>query len=185
MKTIKRKTKRSIRDYRTLAFTLFTIAFFSFFAVRPSLTLIVELFHERTLYTQVDSQLESKIQQIITLQSDYMRLLSKKELIDQAIPATPNLGDLEALTSTNVALTNFGMSEIQLKPILSPGLQIIPVTISGRGSYDTLAQYVHVVYVLPRLLYMKNVDLGKIDVASESAGLQFSTKISAFYFIDK
>ena len=69
MKNIKRKTKRSIRDYQTLAFTLLTVAFFAFFAIRPSLTLIVELFHEQTLYTQVDKQLEEKIQQIIALQS--------------------------------------------------------------------------------------------------------------------
>lgn len=184
MRTQKRKTKKSIRDYQTLAFTLLTVAFFGFFAVRPSLTLIVELFHERALYTEVDKRLEEKIQEIINLQANYMALLSKKQLIDSAIPAQPQLQELEVLADDKVALTSFGLAELQLKPVLSAGLQTIPLSLGGRGSYADLSSYFHSIYVLPRLLYMRNVELGKIDTASDSAGLQFSAKINAFYFID-
>src|SRR3989344_9309487 len=178
MKVHKRKNKQSLRDYQTLAFTLITVAFFGFFAVRPSVSLIVSLFHERSLYTKVNTDLETKIQQIITLQTDYMRLLSKKEMIDQAIPPVPNLQEIETLLNTKIELNTFGVTEIQLKPAPAQGLVVIPISLAGRASYKDIVQYAHTVYAAPRLFYMKSIDLGQSDGSSASAQLRFSAKIN-------
>ncbi|MFA6005173.1 MAG: hypothetical protein WC775_01675 [Patescibacteria group bacterium] len=185
MRESKKKTQRSIRDYQTLAFTLLTIAFFGFFAVRPSLALILTLFHEKTLYTKVNTDLEAKIQQIITLQADYMRLLSKKELIDLAIPASLNLQDMDVLLDQRMQLSTFGLAEIQLKPVAAQGLVVIPINLGGKASYKDLIDYARNLYISPRLFYMKSIDLGQGESTSSSAELRFSATVNSYYFVDK
>lgn len=185
MKTTKFKSRKSIRDYQTLALTLLTIAFFGIFAVRPSLTLIVSLFHERDLYTKVDKQLEDKIQQIIALQSDYMRLLSKKDLIDSAIPESPQVEEIGQLFKKELVLNAFSVAEVLMQPKPTTGLLTIPISLGGKTEYDALSTYLHSIYVAPRLFYVKNIDINRADEASTSATLQFSSQINTYYYIDK
>jgi Tfp pilus assembly protein PilO len=184
MRTRKKKVKQSIRDYQTLAFTLLTVAFFGFFAVRPSLSLILTLFHERSLYTKVNADLETKIQQIITLQGDYMKLLSKKELIDFAIPSSSNLQDLNTLLNPKMSLSTFGITEMLIKPPPIAGLVAIPVNIGGKSTYTDLVDYAHALYIAPRLFYMGSIDIGQGENTSSSAQLRFNATISTYYFID-
>ncbi|GAI51443.1 unnamed protein product, partial [marine sediment metagenome] len=65
---MKKKTKKEApsKDYRLTSFILLTIAFFSFFAIRPSITLILSLQKEKTEYEKINQVLEDKIQNIIS-----------------------------------------------------------------------------------------------------------------------
>lgn len=169
-------------DYTIIALMGFTIAFFSFFAIRPSVTLIVSLLKERSEYERVNMVLESKIQQIIAMQTNYMNILGKKHYIDEMIPNNNQLGQTKELLDTPLSLTNFTIKEVLLHPVIKRDLSTIPILLSGFGTYSDIRSFIDKSYYSKRLYFLKNVDLEKDENGSKSATLNLRATVEAYYF---
>ncbi len=169
-------------DYTLIALMGFTIAFFSFFAIRPSLTLIASLLRERSEYERVNVALETKIQQIIAMQTNYMNILGKKHFIDEMIPNSNQLSQTKELLDTPLSLTSFTIKEVLLHPVVKKDLSTIPILISGFGTYEDVRAFLDKSYYSKRLYFLKNVDLDRDENGSKSATLNVHATVDAYYF---
>ncbi|PJE62465.1 hypothetical protein COU88_04810, partial [Candidatus Roizmanbacteria bacterium CG10_big_fil_rev_8_21_14_0_10_39_6] len=78
--------KQRIKNYSTASLLLLFTSFFLIFAIKPSVELIVSLFHEKEELTTIDKTLEVKIQNIIQAQNTYMTLAENIDILDRALP---------------------------------------------------------------------------------------------------
>lgn len=169
-------------DLTLIALMIFTLSFFSFFAIRPSVTLIASLLKERSEYDRVNIVLESKIQQIIAMQTNYMRILSKKHYIDEMIPNKNELNQTKELLETPMRLSGFTIKEVTLHPTVQRSLSTIPILIAGYGSYDDLRSFLDKTYYTKRLYFLKDVDIDRDENGSKSATLNIHATVDAYYF---
>lgn len=127
--------KEKTQSYLMLILSLFTISFFSFFVIKPTLVKITELKHEVDENKKIDERLSKKINQLIAVQSEYEMISSFIPKIKEALPDNPQyiqtLKDLEGLRSinnTNIAAIEVG--EVSIKAD-KPGFFKVSLDASG------------------------------------------------------
>jgi len=175
------------KDYKTTSFVLLTIAFFVFFAIRPSITLIFTLQKEKTEYQKINNALETKIQNIMQTQSKYMQLLEKKNLIDEAIPneAIPNSNEIKKyndLLNKKVSIQEFSINDFQILPPKEKGLNKIIIDLSRTGSYADISDFIFDIYHIRRLFSITQIDIEKNTTSTESAVLNLNTILNTYYY---
>lgn len=170
-------------DYKLLAFTLFTVAFFSFFSVRPSLKIIATLYKEKQEYERINIALEEKITQVIQAQTNYMQALSKKKLLDEAVPLDSQLEDINILLKNNLNLSAVNIERIRIHPKEQVGLISIPINISGTGDFGQLFDFINTAYKSTRLFYLKEIALEQAEGTS-SGTVKFNSSIETYYYLE-
>lgn len=107
--------------YSMMILSLFAIAFFGVFAIRPTILTIISLQKEIEQATIINDKLAQKLKALTAAQDTLNRLGDKKNLLTQALPPTPNLALLlrfleDAANSSSVKIQN-----LQMKTIILPG----------------------------------------------------------------
>lgn len=184
MKRRPKSTVQTPKDFRLMGITIATIAFFIFFAIRPSATLIFTLIQQKADYESVNTTLEGKIQQLIEMQTNYIKALNKKTYIDKALPDNYKLEDMNILFNSAVTTTSFGLNEVQIHPKTGVGLITLPITIGGTAEYKDLLSYIQSVYVNARLFSIQNIKIEKADESSGSATIKYNGIFNTYYFIE-
>lgn len=83
--------KPGIKITLQLVLSVFAVAFFTFFAIRPTLSTISELLKKIDDQKKVDTQLDTKISQLEDAQQELITNESFLPLITLAVPQTPDL----------------------------------------------------------------------------------------------
>jgi len=184
---MKKKTKKKTpsKDYRLTSFILLTITFFSFFAIRPSITLILSLQKEKTEYEKINQVLENKIQNIIAAQTKYMEVLNKKDLIAEVVPNSPEIEEVQKLLNTDLEVSSFSIGQIQIKPALKTGLNTITINLSAVTNYQDLNKFVNYISKSRRLYTINDLSISKEDSATKSALLNLTTNLNTYYYLEK
>lgn len=119
--------KKQVRVYTELVLSLLTIAFFAFFAIRPTLITIASLVKEIEDKQVITQKLQEKINALALAQQEYAAVSSELSLVEEALPQEPNLSlfirQLETLTVQNgVALRTiqFGQVDLRGQPVTKP-----------------------------------------------------------------
>ena len=86
--------RRDVIVYTGIILTLATITFFSFFAVKPTVTTIAGLVKEIDSKETIDQKLQTKINSLRQAQTNYSLISDKLILVDQVLPQGPNLINL-------------------------------------------------------------------------------------------
>ncbi len=183
MKIGHKKKLVATTDYKLLAFTLFTVSFFSFFTVRPSLKIIATLYKERQEYERVNQVLETKITQVIQAQTNYMQALAKKKLLDETVPPDSQLEDTAHLLNSVSDLSTVNIDRVIIHPKQQVGLATIAINISGAGNFDQLIEFINTTYQSTRLFYLKEIALEKAEGTS-SAAIKFNSNIETYYYLE-
>lgn len=136
-----------------LILTLFAIAFFGVFAIRPSLTTISELLKQIEEKRILEEQLTTKITSLAAAQEEFLQFESQLAVFDQLIPPSDDIDalllSLEFLAQQeSVALTNLSTNNIPTHTT-SPELPTLPgddfasiqVRISAVGEQDRLISF--------------------------------------------
>lgn len=112
-------TRKEVRSFTYLTLSLFTIAFFGFFAIRPTLVIIASLTKEIKEKEAIEKKFQDKIASLIKAQEEYSTHQEKFSLIDQALPSSPEFPSLilplekEALNSS-VQVQSFSIAKIEI-----------------------------------------------------------------------
>ncbi len=99
--------QRELQGYTMVILSLFTISFFGFFAIRPTIKTITTLQKQISDKTEVNKQLEAKINALILAQEEYQRLGPHLPTIYSLLPQTPEfpllVSKLEVLVADHAA----------------------------------------------------------------------------------
>lgn len=150
------QTKPNLKIYLEIILSLITVAVFSVFAIKPTVTTIIELNNEIKAKQGMIAQMNRKITNLKTasnlLQSESQSLL----LIEQAIPKTSDseilLSQIESLANQNqLNILNISMSDVvvsgeQVKPTkkeeaLPSNAKSLDFSVSVSGDYLNLYNF--------------------------------------------
>lgn len=201
--------EKKIQAYTLIILSLFTISFFGFLAIRPTLGTIITLKKQIQDRTIVNSKLEDKINALIQAQSNYQQIESDIPIIYTLLPQKPDITSLllkiEAITAESEAIISaltFDRVELMANPTVintapetAPNTQenvlaaevetdtTIPIsfTITFSGTYDELKIILAKLGALNRIVTIKNADLN-ISANNEVSSLTLDMQTAAHYF---
>lgn len=185
--------KKQYRVYASLILSLFAIAFFAFFAIRPTVVTIASLVKEIEDKEIVAQKLEEKINALSKARSEYANISADLPLIEDALPqkTKPSLfvRQVETLASQNgVALQSIQIgqapllgekektspgSEVKIK---EPGLSPIKFNFSVSGGYQSLKSFLKDLEALRRLVTFSSF-VFKVEQKGTSLTLSVSGEI--------
>lgn len=150
--------KKQVKVYTGIVLSLLTVAFFAFFAIRPTLVTISGLLKEIKDKQKLVEQMDQKINNLASAQSNYAQIASKLPLVEESLPQEPTLPvlmkQLEALTRiSSVNLESLSFNEINLQG--EPGekkFQEISFQLSLSGNYQNLKQFLNSLDNLRRII---------------------------------
>lgn len=163
--------RKDVRSYFNLTLTFLTVAFFGFFAIRPTLIIIAKLVKEIEEKEEINHQLDKKIASLVSAQEQYSANQERFYLLDQALPKIPDFPSLiycleNIASSTNVEFKSFSISKIDIsgetKSKITPKkASSFEFNLSLTGSFQNLQQFVHQAESLRRLIFLKSISFGK------------------------
>lgn len=185
VRPILRNTK--VRTYSGLVFSLFAIAIFSVFAIKPTVETIISLQKSINDQQRIFNQLKQKSENL-SLGKENLKRINASTLtkLDNLIPTkTDPAGLIVALNNLSLA-NNASVSGLQLQPTQLVGssskinknapLEEIPFTINLSGSYANLVSVLNSLSSSPRLISIDSVTLNQGDL-----GLIMSVNAKAYY----
>lgn len=123
------------KAYTMLIFSLFAIAFFGIFAIRPTAITILSLQKEIRQAKEVDTKLAEKIELLRTAEETLDRIRPKKYLVVQALPPNPYVAQLIRTIEARALKNNVTLGAIQVRSVTLAGEEIKgPATQSAEPS---------------------------------------------------
>jgi len=87
-------SRNDVQAYSMVIFSLLALAFFSIFAIKPTLTSFFDLQRQIADAKMLDQELTTKIRMLLRVQEEYYRIREDLVMIDQALPADPAFSSL-------------------------------------------------------------------------------------------
>lgn len=157
--------KPEVAAYTMLVLSFFTIAVFGAFAIRPTITTIVQLRKKIEDQTAVYNAMQNKVQQLRVAEVEYASLQSDLPTIFQALPKKPESATLlgkvnRALVDTSVDLVvlQFASFPISTESATSKDEQI-QFTLTAKGSYNNILSLVSYLRNTDRIITLDTVDI--------------------------
>lgn len=112
--------QKKVRVYTGTVLSIFTIAFFLLFAIKPAVVTIAGLVKKINDQKLVSEKLEKKVQALTQARKNYLAIQADLNLVEQALPTKPEISyflkELEALTrQAGITLNTAQFGQIDLK----------------------------------------------------------------------
>lgn len=190
---------RKVQAYTMVVLSLFTVAFFGTFAIRPTLKTIATLQRKITDSDEVNRQLEEKINSLIEAQEEYQRIEPDLPLIYSLLPQRPEFPSLLRKIE-NLAIKNDAtISGIHFDPIILYGesasasgqtptqTDIPPSTpmyfsLTFVGNYPNLLKLLSHMTALDRLITVDAVNLTIANETDVNSSLNIAIASRAYYY---
>jgi Tfp pilus assembly protein PilO len=176
--------KPPVRDFTFLVLSLFTVSFFSFFAIKPSIKTIGELMKETKDKRGATEKLEQKINALSIAQKEYTLIQPELTTIYGVLPQKSNFSELakqiEYLSQkNNITLLNLRVS--QTSPLNEDSQSLIPLRfdVIAEGSYKNLKNFLVDLENLNRLVTTDSILISKKRGEGEVVETTLSLKISS------
>jgi len=177
--------KKEVRVYTSIVLSILTVAFFLFFAIRPTIVTIVGLVKEIKDKRTIAEQLEDKINALNSAQIEYQRIERNLYLVDEAFPVDPRLSlyirQLEALARRhNVDIQSLQFKGTTLKG-KGEGKETSPevsFSLALAGDYPRLKSFLDTLTRLRRLVV---VDSFTFQTGKEEERLILSLDAQIYY----
>lgn len=173
-------------SYLSLILSLFSISFFGFFAIRPTLITAVTLNKSVADLKKLDIEYENKIGNIITAQSQYEQIRGDIPDIDLALPKDAMFNQLANALEKFAEKANLLIKQLQIdrSPIsrLPPSGKVenIQFSILTSGSYISSSDFIQHLLNWKRLIILDSLELSK-EGGTESAELRMTLKGKTYY----
>ncbi len=170
----------------TLALTLLALSFFGIFAINPTLSTITRLKKELADNKFVDSQLQTKINNISLLQQSYTGIEDELFYATDAIPTNSEApllaAQIQALSeksSVNIVSLQVFEIEITKKTQGKNQYSAFSFNVSAKGERENLLQFMSDLGNMQRVVTLDVLSLSSLG--SGSQGFQLNIQGSAFF----
>lgn len=176
--------KKRTTAYTYLILTLFTVSFFGFFAIKPTLSTISTLQKEKSDSQQVLEELNKKLAALQTLSAQYEQMGAPTiNLINAAVPPSPQIPELtrkiEVIAHENnldVRRLDFGSIEIFPQTKSDSPIFSFIFTISAEGNTSDVNHFISKLINIDRIITLEQVTTNNIE------GLQDASITGRAYF---
>ena len=154
-------------NFVALALTFAALSFFGIFAINPTLTTIFNLQKQLSDDTSVDQQLQTKINNLSSLEQQYNELGSNLTNIYNAVPQTPQApllsAQVAALTQKhNLTITSYRVTEVQIENNpKNPNVQSFVFLLQAEGNYNDMLAFSSELTTLTRVITVESVEIDK------------------------
>jgi Tfp pilus assembly protein PilO len=165
--------QETTRNFVTLALTFAALSFFGIFAINPTLSTIFDLRKQLADDVSANQQLQTKINNLSSLQQQYTQLGSNLTNIYSAVPQNPQAPLLSAQIAAlgqkhTITLTSYRVSEVELASTPKDAkIQSFTFTLQAEGSYTNMLSFSTELTRLTRLLTVESIEIGK-DTKSDN-----------------
>lgn len=177
-----------VKTYSSLIFSLITIAIFSYYAIRPTVTTILSLQKSIDEQTSVLNTLKEKVNALVSGKQNYENIpLPVKNKLNTLIPDNPALPDLINSLSFASKTADATISGIQIQPVtleasktqLSKTAKVseIDFNFNTQGSFANLMKLLSLIKRSDRLMTINSVHFNQPDDSS----LVMSVTAKAYY----
>lgn len=180
--------KKGIRDYTYATLFLFTSSFFTFFVIRPALSVAFSLKKEASELRRISDQYEKNILRIIKIQSQLEMVRNDLYLIDEAIPNKSKMKKLvdeikNVASSEGIIIKDLNFSKINLKKTKQgKTINSLKINIAIEADFPKVLNFTEKIIKSRRLMEISKLEIIKENVSStESAELKVETEIQGFY----
>ena len=173
LKLLPNMQQDTTRYFVTLALTFGALSFFGIFAINPTLTTITNLKKKLADDTLVEQQLNTKINNLSSLEQQYNQLGSNLTNIYYAVPQSAEIpllsGQIAAVAKKNaITLSAFRVSKIQLasNPQNAQTLSFT-FTLQATGQYDNMIAFTTELAKLNRIITVESMDIERDTQTNE------------------
>ena len=173
-------------SYVSLILSLFSISFFGFFAIRPTLITAVTLNKSVADLKKLDIEYENKIGNIITAQSKYEQIRGDIPDIEEALPKDAAFNQLAIALEKFAEKSNLTIKQLQIdrSPIshLPPSGKVenIQFSVLTSGNYVSSSDFIQHLLNWKRLSTLESMELSK-EGGTESAEIRMTLKGKTYY----
>lgn len=178
--------KKQARVYTGIVLSILTMAFFGFFAIRPTLVTISGLLKEIQDKKEVVNQMDQKINNLTKAQTNYNQIKEKLYLVDQSLPQDPGLSvlikQLEALarlSSVNFESVRFEKTNLQGETEKKEN-QEVTFSLVLSGNYQNLKNFLNSLDTLRRIILVESFAF-RSTTEEEIQILTLSVNAKAYY----
>lgn len=173
-----------------LILTIMAVAFFALVAIKPTLETMANLIKQIDDRRNVDQRLSVKISALSTAQSELASKQGASQVLDAAVPSTPNftqlLKQLEKAAAENRVVIGTMLTQavpIERDPNAIKTLEVesIPITMTVSGSYADVRNMLATLSNMQRILVIDRVDILP-PTEREVTILNMSVAMRAFAF---
>lgn len=181
--------------YSMIIFSIFTIAFFGMFAIRPTLKTIIELKRQIEDSKQINETLRKKIDALVTAQEEFQFIKDFLPAINEALPEQPNIAKvltkiedlanqnqatISALQVQSISFKNTPADEGKKAKTIVPQPTSIDISLKLAGTYRQLSSFLQGLFTMRR-----EVDTTSLELTPETTGanatLKLLLKINTYY----
>lgn len=163
--------KTEVRAYAMIIFSLITISFFGYFALKPTFTTITLLNRQVKDAILVNQQLQRKINSLSLAQTEYQTIKPDLDLISQAIPSNPQfplfvkslekIATQSGVTIKNVNFQSIDLSDTKTEATDAAMLTSISFNINLLGDYPQINDFITKLSSLPRIVVIDKMGFSK------------------------
>ena len=171
-----------------LMLTLVAISFFGFFAIKPTVSTILELQKELSDSQFVYDQLDIKIRNLSTLRGEYANIQKDLPVIISTITINPDVHLLFAqiqsiAQSSSIKIGKLQNFEVEVIKNNNPSTQpyySYVFSIAGTGSLNNIYKFVSEINIMQRII---NIDIFSINniIEGSNQSLGFNIQGTAFF----
>lgn len=151
------------KAYTMLIFSFLAVAFFGFFAIRPTIRTIIELNRQIKDQRFLDQALEEKIKALVLAQEEYELIQKDLPLVFETLPQKANFPPFvqkveENASNSGLTLGSFSFQAIELSPLKvgTAAASPIPFRLDIGGSYPDLFSFLKTLERSKRLVSFQN-----------------------------
>jgi len=168
--------RKDINLWISFILTFFTIAFFGFFAIRPTLIIIADLTRDIKDKEELNTQLKKKINSLVAAQAEYSANQERFYLVNQALPGFADFPSLlnsfeREASFSGVNILSFSVGKINLfgeeRKKTTQKTSSFEFQISLEGNYPNLLNFLKSVENFRQSISLNLVSFNKTKKTSE------------------
>lgn len=184
--------KPKVQAYSMLILSFFTMAFFGFFAIRPTLRTIAQLNREIQDSRELDSKLTKKINDLALIQADYELIRGALPALSTALPGTADFAQLvyaleEVSRVSQASISALTFSSISLasasaQPQESKEPTEMAFKLAMTGTYDQLIQAFRFLTNNRRIIRFDGVSFAVKQEQPSTVEMTVAFQAKSFYY---
>jgi len=167
LKLLPNMREEHAQSLMTLILTFAALCFFGIFAINPTLTTIADLKKQLADDTDVNQELQTKIDNLSSLDQQYNQLGSNLTNILSAVPQDADAPLLTAQIAAlsqkhNLILTTYRIDEVELASLPKiTKTQSFVFTLEAEGNYNDMLAFATELDQLNRIITVENMEIGR------------------------
>jgi Tfp pilus assembly protein PilO len=168
--------------------TLFALAFFGFFAIKPTISTILELRKEISDSEFVLNQLETKIKNLTELRKQYAKLEGDLPIINNAITIQPDVqvlfAQIQAIGQTSniliKKLQNFEVEVIKNNNSVNKNYYSYSFAIAGSGNFGNIIKFAQTLTDMERIVSIDTFSVSNASANSDGS-MDFNIQGTSYF----